>query len=67
MRPEDEKLEPACSRSECFACGKTNSCLILQDTDFKGHDCPFYKTKETYKIDRERADRRLLALGRKKA
>ena len=40
-------------RIDCFGRrtydGKiSENCNILRDTDFKEHDCPFYKSKEDY-------------------
>lgn len=54
-----ERDIPSCSRKDCFACSKEfETCMILTDTRFPG-DCPFFKTKETFRMDRERAERRL--------
>ena len=54
----DKKSIPACpysDRTDCF--GRRNKidgepgekCFALVKTDFKYHECPFYKTNEEYK------------------
>ena len=46
---------------DCFAVTLDGKCTILDNTKFKNHNCPFYKTKEqlleenpTYYDSRER-------------
>lgn len=37
---------PACPftvHSDCFAKTSSKRCYCLEDTDFKGNECPFYK------------------------
>lgn len=31
---------------DCFALNEYGSCMVLSDTKFKDHDCPFYKTEQ---------------------
>lgn len=39
---------PECEKEQCFAnvCGH---CRALDDTEFFGRECPFFKTKKLYK------------------
>lgn len=47
-------VKPTCSRSDCFAC-HDGECHILTDLT-KRQPCPFYKTAEQFKHDKEAAD-----------
>ena len=66
MTIEKESVYPYCEKAECFARSKDmGGCQVLTSTDFKGRTCPFYKTRDQFKLDREQADRRLLRIGYK--
>lgn len=44
-----KKKYPICSKpnsDNCFGrcINEPNNCYILENTNFKGHECPFYKT-----------------------
>ena len=49
-KKELEKCEQL--RKDCFAF-EENNCKVLSDTHFES-DCPFYKTKEQFIIDRDK-------------
>jgi hypothetical protein len=52
------------SKKDCFAYnGK--ECKDLNDLYRKYQHCNFYKTKETFEFDRQRAQERLLGIGRR--
>ena len=37
-----------CDKDTCFAWNaKTRGCAVLNDTNFFGHSCPFFKTRAT--------------------
>lgn len=59
------KLKPCNAHPDCFA-NKNGQCIALNDTNFKGRVCPFYKTVEEHHAGRQRGLERLLALGRHK-
>ena len=54
----------ACDRKKCFS-NQDGVCFVLSDTNFGKRECPFYKTRETYRLDREAASRRLARIGSK--
>lgn len=59
-----DREAPSCRRKTCFACAKESEiCMLLTDTNFGKRECPFYKTRETYRLDREQAERRLTRIG----
>ena len=45
---------PVCmdARTDCFARTKYGKCDCLNDTDFKGWPCPFYKPESEMPYDR---------------
>ena len=47
-------------RTDCFAY-KRNSCTALKVKQCEG--CSFYKTKEQFELDQQRAMNRILSLG----
>lgn len=42
-----DKLNGLCKKRDCFAYNmmQMNCCIALEDTDFKGRECPFYRSK----------------------
>ena len=47
-----------CSISDCFAC-KDGECIALQDNDFNGKPCPFFKTRDQIADEEMRTQIRL--------
>lgn len=50
---------------KCFAYYERNgieSCTVLTSSDCNGKDCPFFKTKEQFDIDIEKANKRLASI-----
>lgn len=50
-----------CDRDDCFAC-KTGECIALQDNDFNGRPCPFFKTRAQVLEEEMRTQMRLKKL-----
>lgn len=49
-KPNEERC-PTCDRAECDGC-ENGYCVILTDNHFK-NGCPFFKTKEQAKEERD--------------
>ena len=48
-----------CNKRDCFAYDRRRmACLCLENTNFKGRPCPFYKTKEQNDKECESAKQR---------
>ena len=53
-------------KEKCFAYSKKNGkefCTALTSSDCNGRECPFFKTREQYDIDIEKANRRLALIS----
>ena len=50
--------------ADCFAMNSHGCCIALQDTDFHGGACTFYKTSEQEGKDRAASVERLKRIGR---
>lgn len=62
----NEQVEPICENSKCFACGfefGTGRCTALNNTDFGGRKCPFFKTRERMDFEERKTNLRLEELG----
>lgn len=61
-----------CDRKECFAAKESVTkagvyfCTCLQDNDFEGKPCPFFKTKDEQAESLKKAEKRRVALAQKK-
>ena len=53
-----------CDRKNCGACRSDGFCSALEDNNFCEKPCPFFKTKERWNEDEEKAYQRLLKLDR---
>lgn len=60
---EDKDSFPGCHFCSCFA-NKREHCTLLEDNDFGGRVCPFYKTKELVENERQDSLDHLLLTGR---
>lgn len=49
---------PTCGRFDCFA-HKDGHCVVLTDTTFKEKECPFHKTNDQVKEEKEYCQQRL--------
>lgn len=58
-----EKARTRCLFHTCFA-WQEGCCTALNDTDFKGRSCPFFKDAEKAKKERQKAFEELLLGGR---
>ena len=62
----DEQGDPICENSKCFACrvdfGR-GRCIALNNTDFGGRKCPFFKTRERMDFEERKTNLRLEELG----
>ena len=61
-----EQGDPICENSKCFACrvdfGR-GRCIALNNTDFGGRKCPFFKTRERMDFEERKTNIRLEELG----
>lgn len=55
-------IDPLCSVHECFACANGH-CRKLTSS-YGGHKCPFFKTHEQVKAERQKTVERLKRIGR---
>ena len=58
---KDMEKCPVCDRSECFGC-EDGRCIVLIENNFK-KECPFFKTREQVKTEREYCRERREQLG----
>ena len=44
---------PKCGQNhpDCFALDEKNKCICLDNTDFNGRDCPFYKSEKRQRAE----------------
>lgn len=49
---KDMEKCPDCNRTECFGC-EDGRCVVLIDNNFKKMKCPFFKTREQVKQEKE--------------
>ena len=62
----DEQGDPICENSKCFACRADfglGRCIALNNTDFGGRKCPFFKTRERMDFEERKTNIRLEELG----
>lgn len=58
---------PYGNHQDCFARQADDTCWALEDTDFGDRDCPFYKSSEQNRREREACDARKAARKGRKA
>lgn len=59
----NEKPYSCHTHTDCFA-NERGYCMVLNDTNFQGKDCPFFKTRAQSRESRRNAYFRLIATGR---
>lgn len=60
----DEQGDPICENSKCFAfIYGGGRCIALNNTDFGGRKCPFFKTLERMDFEERKTNIRLEELG----
>lgn len=56
------KVTVSCHNMQCFA-NRCMKCKILEEPIATGKPCPFFKTDEQLREDRQKARERLVSLG----